>query len=189
MIRRRIRFFSLMSLVLFVTIAALCVRSYTFAYEGTGLMKRGNHYRYFFVHSESGRIAVKITDNWPMGSPSGREASWASCRASETADRLFSREERCYRVGGCRAVTGLDEFFDDSGGVLTRAGVAVVVPYVVMALPFLILPASGCLRYVRHQRCLRSLLCVHCGYDLRATPHRCPECGHAGAGRAEPGVA
>jgi hypothetical protein len=45
MIRRRIRFFPLVSLVLFVTIAALCVRSYRFAYEGTGLMKRGNHYR------------------------------------------------------------------------------------------------------------------------------------------------
>jgi hypothetical protein len=52
------------------------------------------------------------------------------------------------------------------------------VPYwVVVVLP-LTLAATALWRRSRRARARRQAgLCVHCGYDLRATPARCPECG------------
>jgi hypothetical protein len=55
--------------------------------------------------------------------------------------------------------------------------VVVVVPlwtWLVMATP---LPAVGIVRHLRTRRRRALGLCQVCGYDLRASPTRCPECG------------
>ena len=58
------------------------------------------------------------------------------------------------------------------------------LPHWLLAVITAILPVRACARIVRHRRSqwhLQRGLCPGCGYDLRATPDRCPECGRATA--------
>jgi hypothetical protein len=58
----------------------------------------------------------------------------------------------------------------------------VAVPLWFLLLVSLVMPALA-LRRWRRERVRRQIdHCRHCGYDLRATPERCPECGHVPAG-------
>jgi hypothetical protein len=65
---------------------------------------------------------------------------------------------------------------------MLRSSIRVLmIPHAYVGILFALLPAAAATRALRRRQRRRlrqqSGLCPHCGYDLRATPTRCPECG------------
>ena len=51
------------------------------------------------------------------------------------------------------------------------------IPQAAVVALLSVLPALWALRSIRRRRRVSAGSCAVCGYDLRATPQRCPECG------------
>ena len=68
-------------------------------------------------------------------------------------------------------------FYDDRTSADGGARLSLVFPIWSAALPAAVLPALRLIALLRTRRRRATGRCARCGYDLRATPDLCPECG------------
>jgi hypothetical protein len=199
MLRRLFTLLSALSLVLFLATAALWVRG----------LRGGDQFifttggRLWWVMSSRGEVSVICVRRWPRPERFRwvtDDSSYAIPTVSYTAPPEFGSE---WRVAGASGEnTEVSTWLDEAGTPVslaesenrsTRQGGPVhesgMMPCRSVSVPLwmpLVLGgvAPGILLATRvrarRRRRLASGLCPTCGYDLRATPARCPECGTAG---------
>ena len=158
MMRRLFTILSVISLLLFVAGCVLWVRSYSrqemyFADSAIILSQRGSVS--VFYNTLGHRDPPQRWDSMPMGESKVFLHYW---------DVWI--EQRVSMLG-----------FRAGSGRLSKDVRAVGIPYWALAATFAALPLFWTGIRFRRRRRQGNLLCPSCGYDLRATRERCPECG------------
>ena len=153
-----------LSLLVALALAALCVRS--FWRNDSLFVERGP--RGYFVASARGRVGViQVSGNWHP-----RRHHWATYDLATDNAVLTtiakSKDTRDLVVilsgdGRLPGVFGQSRWF--------------AIPYATPIAPCAVLPGVMLMRAWRRRRRGRRGLCRQCGYDLRASPARCQECG------------
>ena len=168
MLRRLITFLSALSLLLCVATVVL----WPVSFAGPVVLERMTATGHLYAAAGRGGLY--------LGRYTGLERADAGLRAGRWADDKVDGHEVTFR-----AYSWTYGFGERRGGsALTRGGgfgyTVVRVPLWFAAPVFGVLPAvhgaRAALAYKRRRRG-RLGLCPTCGYDLRATPGRCPECG------------
>jgi hypothetical protein len=196
MTRRPLNLLTVLSLLLWAAVVAMWVRSYRVGDLWMHVTHVGNGFREWSLASSSGRFGWHATDWQYMGENAGR--GWAADRFNGSLRQgLTPGTTRPWRLSPWETLgfhtSNTSEQHRPSDPVTDehyrrRVTTRVVnVPYYAPALLTAVTPAWWVLsrRGVRRRRRLARGLCAHCGYDLRASPERCPECGTV-AGKANP---
>jgi hypothetical protein len=151
---------TVLSLVLCVATVAMCVRSYWI--EDAALLPSQNWWHRYSLASYLGTIEIfRETLRPPSDAP-----RWSSDRLDGAASSELRRE--------LRQETAFLSFGYRTTGVRQQM-LIVHVPYWSVGVILALLPTLWTLR--RRAGKHRNGRCIVCGYDLRATPDRCPECG------------
>jgi hypothetical protein len=122
--------------------------------------------RFAFIGSASGRLL--LIQQWSAGPVDASHCGVFGSPDSVVAYSPFHVVEDAGLVG----FGHVSNTFPTGG----RASV-LAVPFWAVVVVTLALPLSALRRRLRDRRLIREGRCRACGYDLRATPGRCPECG------------
>lgn len=82
-------------------------------------------------------------------------------------------------IDGLSALAGFRYQWRTMSGHSSTSVLRFMVPYWAIVLLAAWLARRAWVRARRHHAALRDGLCLSCGYDLRASDTRCPECGNA----------
>jgi hypothetical protein len=155
-----------LSLLLAVAIVALWVRSYA-RREGVGrFWNTSTERRSCQLQSSYSSLAFMVEDNpdiGPLIAPSYEYDDWTGADPPSSNSRWFPFPPVRFQH---LVSYSLDIRY-------------VAAAYWLLLPLTLVLPAVAVARHRRQRRCHRETnnLCPTCGYDLRSTPYRCPECG------------
>ena len=184
MTRRLLNLVTLLSLVLCVAAAVLWARSYgNRIHPMLDVPCQTVLYR-VWMENGNGRFGLSL-NRWTWETPAPpqrRELTWCESDPEPLRSWLFARRPR----GDGVQVGGMDLIYrvvyehrhptpGRQRGSYVYGGF--VVPHAYAAALFLVLPAARLRISMRRRRRRKMNRCARCGYDLRGTPQRCPECG------------
>lgn len=176
--------FSLLSLALCVSTAALWGISYTLKWEAAGepidadgfarttyslAVARGDMaLSYERVSADRNPSKALVKYYWSRSAPPVVDEPWLRCAYYPSHGGISHSAQWC--------LSWKPEHSPYTGGRV-QVGVPCWLPFLLAAAA----PALLLRHRIRGRRILGLGLCRGCGYDLRATPTRCPECGMTAA--------
>ena len=181
MARRLRNAFVWVAVTLWILVLALLVRSYL-SLDMLSATTAGH--RHIELLTIPGQLRMTVVANWPTA-PEGLRY-----RAKIPIGQFVIFGQRPiyheWYFPGVGITHGSARVSDPSGAAAIVTFRTIAVPLELPLLPLTIAPAwvvwqSRRRRLLRQHR-LKHGLCLVCGYDLRATPQQCPECGHANTG-------
>jgi hypothetical protein len=168
--RRLFACLTILSLLLCLATVGLWVRSY-WRYDGLTRTSAGLDALTFEMQSNLGEMGLFT---FQSGHPSHPVTGWQYLAGSGARDFTLNNWPRRNLSGRSLSLLGFG-YLD--GLVIGNSIRAVYFPHWFLSLLLAILPAVHLRGILRTRRRNRAGLCANCGYDLRATPDRCPECG------------
>ena len=163
--RRLFTILSALSLLIFMAVCVLWVRGLS-RYEMWEYQTSAD--KLYHVVSVHGDIYFSAVDRSPsIHAPVGFKYSGAKAPA-----HWDSWHASTPKPNVARRMLGV-------GFIRFEYGVKLVLACWLLSASCMVLPTLWMSRYVRERLRTARGLCPSCGYDLRATPERCPECGHA----------